>query len=111
MEGRSAEGHGATYRHQHGCRQMLPGHEFETNLRRERQLEGIAKAKAPGVYRGRRPALTRSEALGAVTDQINGPAGHGSPPHCPSDNVENRHDDDGGSDGNECIEENAMSSS
>jgi DNA invertase Pin-like site-specific DNA recombinase len=27
--------------------------EFETNLRRERQLEGIAKAKAAGVYNGR----------------------------------------------------------
>ena len=27
--------------------------EFETNLRRERQLEGIAKAKAKGVYKGR----------------------------------------------------------
>jgi DNA invertase Pin-like site-specific DNA recombinase len=26
--------------------------EFETNLRRERQLEGIAKAKAAGVYQG-----------------------------------------------------------
>lgn len=26
--------------------------EFETNLRRERQLEGIAKAKAIGVYKG-----------------------------------------------------------
>jgi DNA invertase Pin-like site-specific DNA recombinase len=26
--------------------------EFETNLRRERQLEGIAKAKAAGVYAG-----------------------------------------------------------
>ena len=25
----------------------------ETNLRRERQLEGIAKAKAAGVYKGR----------------------------------------------------------
>jgi DNA invertase Pin-like site-specific DNA recombinase len=24
--------------------------EFETNLRRERQLEGIAKAKAAGAY-------------------------------------------------------------
>ena len=31
--------------------------EFETNLRRERQLEGIAKAKAAGVYKGR-PAST-----------------------------------------------------
>ena len=27
--------------------------EFETNLRRERELEGIAKAKAAGVYKGR----------------------------------------------------------
>jgi DNA invertase Pin-like site-specific DNA recombinase len=27
--------------------------EFETNLRRERQLEGIARAKAKGVYKGR----------------------------------------------------------
>lgn len=31
--------------------------EFETNLRRERQMEGIAKAKAQGVYRGRPPKL------------------------------------------------------
>ena len=31
--------------------------EFETNLRRERQLEGIAKAKAAGVYRGRTPSI------------------------------------------------------
>ena len=27
--------------------------EFETDLRKERQLEGIAKAKAAGVYKGR----------------------------------------------------------
>jgi DNA invertase Pin-like site-specific DNA recombinase len=31
--------------------------EFETNLRRERQLEGVAKAKAKGVYKGRRPTI------------------------------------------------------
>jgi DNA invertase Pin-like site-specific DNA recombinase len=31
--------------------------EFETNLRRERQLEGIAKAKANGVYKGRKPSV------------------------------------------------------
>ena len=31
--------------------------EFETNLRRERQLEGIAKAKAAGVYKGRPAAI------------------------------------------------------
>jgi DNA invertase Pin-like site-specific DNA recombinase len=34
--------------------------EFETNLRRERQMEGIAKAKAAGVYRGRRPSIDAS---------------------------------------------------
>jgi DNA invertase Pin-like site-specific DNA recombinase len=28
--------------------------EFQTNLRRERQLEGIAKAKAVGVYKAAR---------------------------------------------------------
>jgi DNA invertase Pin-like site-specific DNA recombinase len=31
--------------------------EFETNLRKERQLEGIAKAKAAGVYKGRPPSI------------------------------------------------------
>lgn len=31
--------------------------EFETNLRRERQAEGIAKAKAEGVYKGRKPVI------------------------------------------------------
>src|ERR1700704_456166 len=31
--------------------------EFETNLRRERQMEGIAKAKANGVYKGRKPSI------------------------------------------------------
>ena len=31
--------------------------EFETNLRRERQAEGIKAAKRKGVYRGRPPKL------------------------------------------------------
>ena len=31
--------------------------EFETNLRKERQLEGIAAAKAKGVYKGRPPSI------------------------------------------------------
>jgi DNA invertase Pin-like site-specific DNA recombinase len=46
--------------------------EFETNLRRQRQLEGIAKAKAAGVYKGRKPSIDqaqveklRAEGLGA----------------------------------------------
>lgn len=35
--------------------------EFETNLRRERQLEGIAAAKGRGVYRGRKPSIDAVE--------------------------------------------------
>jgi DNA invertase Pin-like site-specific DNA recombinase len=31
--------------------------EFETNLRKERQLEGIADAKARGVYKGRKAGI------------------------------------------------------
>ena len=31
--------------------------EFETNLRRERQMEGIAKAKERGVYQGRKQTI------------------------------------------------------
>lgn len=36
--------------------------EFERALIRERQAEGIAAARARGVYKGRRPALTRAQA-------------------------------------------------
>jgi DNA invertase Pin-like site-specific DNA recombinase len=35
--------------------------EFETALRRERQMEGIAKAKAAGVYKGRKPSVPVAE--------------------------------------------------
>ena len=35
--------------------------EFETNLRRERQLEGIAAAKGRGVYKGRKPSIDPAE--------------------------------------------------
>jgi DNA invertase Pin-like site-specific DNA recombinase len=44
--------------------------EFETNLRKERQLEGIADAKARGVYKGRKasidPAKVREMAAGGI---------------------------------------------
>jgi len=46
--------------------------EFETNLRKERQMEGIAKAKERGVYKGRKPSVDvekvkalKAEGLGA----------------------------------------------
>ena len=35
--------------------------EFERNLIRERQREGIAIAKTNGVYKGRKPALTKEQ--------------------------------------------------
>jgi DNA invertase Pin-like site-specific DNA recombinase len=31
--------------------------EFETNIRKERQMEGISKAKEKGVYKGRKPSV------------------------------------------------------
>src|SRR3954452_10678194 len=31
--------------------------EFKTAIRRERQLEGIAKSKADGFYKGRKPSI------------------------------------------------------
>jgi DNA invertase Pin-like site-specific DNA recombinase len=47
--------------------------EFETALRRERQMEGVAKAKAAGVYKGRKPSVDvaavrelRAAGVGAV---------------------------------------------
>jgi DNA invertase Pin-like site-specific DNA recombinase len=39
--------------------------EFETNLRRERQLEGIAAAKVRGVYKGRKASI-KPEAIAAL---------------------------------------------
>jgi DNA invertase Pin-like site-specific DNA recombinase len=35
--------------------------EFETNLRKERQLEGIASAKARGVYKGRKATINPAQ--------------------------------------------------
>jgi DNA invertase Pin-like site-specific DNA recombinase len=42
--------------------------EFETNLRRERQLEGIASAKARGVYKGRKPSIDPARIKKMKTD-------------------------------------------
>lgn len=47
--------------------------EFETNLRRERQMEGIAKAKAAGAYRGRRPSIDPAQVRKLHADGV-GPA-------------------------------------
>jgi len=38
--------------------------EFETNLRKERQMEGIAKAKEKGVYKGRKPSVNIDKVKG-----------------------------------------------
>ena len=42
--------------------------EFETNLRKERQMEGIAKAKAKGVYKGKKPTVD-SQVIKEMYDQ------------------------------------------
>jgi hypothetical protein len=54
----------ATHRHQNtggkrfsGEAGGLGGGGGETNLRKERQMEGIAKAKEKGVYKGRKPSV------------------------------------------------------
>lgn len=49
--------------------------EFETNIRKERQMEGIAKAKAEGVYKGRPASIQVStiqdlQAQGRTPSQI-----------------------------------------
>ena len=58
--------------------------EFETNLRKERQMEGIAKAKAAGVYKGRPasidPAGCNSSRLKAG-DHLRSPASSASVAH------------------------------
>jgi DNA invertase Pin-like site-specific DNA recombinase len=48
--------------------------EFETNLRRERQLEGINAAKARGVYKGRKPSIDAFEVLRLRREEGLGPA-------------------------------------
>jgi DNA invertase Pin-like site-specific DNA recombinase len=48
--------------------------EFENDIRRERQRDGIEKAKECGVYRGRAPSIDR-ELITELTSQ-----GHGATP-------------------------------
>ncbi|EBV5086613.1 recombinase family protein [Salmonella enterica subsp. enterica serovar Ball] len=49
---------------------MLGGFaEFETNLRRERQMEGIAAAKARGIYRGCKPSIDPAEVYRLYVDE------------------------------------------
>jgi Resolvase, N terminal domain len=48
--------------------------EFETNLRRERQLEAISAAKARGVYNGRKPSIDAAEVRRLHGEEELGPA-------------------------------------
>jgi len=48
--------------------------EFETNLRRERQMEGIKAAKERGVYKGRKPSIDPAEVRRLRTEEKLGPA-------------------------------------
>jgi DNA invertase Pin-like site-specific DNA recombinase len=44
--------------------------EFETNLRKERQLEGITAAKARGVYKGRKPSVDTAQVKAMKADGV-----------------------------------------
>ena len=46
---------------------------FETDIRKERQLEGIERAKANGVYKGRKPSVDTA-AVRSLRDQGVGPS-------------------------------------
>ena len=46
--------------------------EFETNLRRERQADGIAQAKAAGVYKGKQKSVDRDRVRALLAE------GHGA---------------------------------
>jgi DNA invertase Pin-like site-specific DNA recombinase len=48
--------------------------EFETNLRRERHLEGISAAKARGVYKGCKPSINAREVIRLSREEKLGPA-------------------------------------
>ena len=48
--------------------------EFETNLRRERQAEGIAAAKARGAYKGRKPKIDAAAIRQLLEQEKIGPA-------------------------------------
>ena len=60
--------------------------QFETAIRKERQMERIAKAKANGVYKGRKPSVDvvavrslRNEASGlAILRSASGSVGRAS---------------------------------
>lgn len=47
--------------------------EFETDLRRERQREGIDRAKAQGVYKGRKPSVPIDQVIAMHVEGV-GPA-------------------------------------
>ena len=47
--------------------------QFETDVRRDRQAEGIAKAKKAGVYTGGKPRISRAQVAGLLKGG-NGPA-------------------------------------
>ena len=46
--------------------------EFETEIRKERQMEGIAKAKEKGIQFGRKPKLTSQQILSLKQDREKG---------------------------------------
>jgi DNA invertase Pin-like site-specific DNA recombinase len=58
---------------------------FETDLRKERQLDGIAQAKAAGVYKGSPPSIDPAEVRATLTKPASAIARHQRP--CSKDMV------------------------
>lgn len=44
--------------------------EFETAIRKERQMEGIAKAKVEGVYKGRKPSIDTAQVQALAAEGV-----------------------------------------
>lgn len=44
--------------------------EFETAVRKEGQMEGIAKAKAEGIYKGRKPPIHTAQVRALDAEDI-----------------------------------------
>jgi DNA invertase Pin-like site-specific DNA recombinase len=44
--------------------------EFETNIRSERQMEGVRRAKAAGAYKGRKPSIDRAKVVRLMAEGL-----------------------------------------
>ncbi len=62
--------------------------EFETNLRRKRQLDGIAKAKAAGISKGRPASIDAARVRGLKAQGLERGRDRQGPPHRPGERLQ-----------------------